>query len=381
MRSCRFLHLLTLLFLTLLLGACAQAPKQPVALDALFDDARFGAPPLPAVEPLFALSPAMRRFVQEDMRSPIRLHGAQGGLFHALRAGGFLNIEYESSRTRTAAEAFEARSGNCLSLVLMTAALARELGLRVEYHLVNVPDIWTRSEHFVLLNGHVNISLGPGLSHGARVMASSQIIDFQPVQDPHLMRVMPLAEHTLVAMFFNNRAVELMEAGDTRAAYAALRAALRSDPRHVNALNTLAVLYRRADQPLQAERVLRQVMEMDPANRHAASNLALVLRSLGRPLEAQQIEAQLPPPPFEAFERGLRLAAQGQWAEALNAFEQQLRLAPDFHGAHYQLARAHYQLGHLREAQRHFNEAADSAPNQPLRDRYRAKLRALRQAS
>jgi transglutaminase-like putative cysteine protease len=44
-----------------------------------------------------------------------------------------IRLEYDAAVTRNAAQAFEARTGNCLSLVIMTAALARELGLTVRY--------------------------------------------------------------------------------------------------------------------------------------------------------------------------------------------------------------------------------------------------------
>ena len=47
--------------------------------------------------------------------------------------------------TRNAAEAFDARSGNCLSLVIMTAAFAKELGLPVRYQNVFVDEAWSRS--------------------------------------------------------------------------------------------------------------------------------------------------------------------------------------------------------------------------------------------
>jgi hypothetical protein len=46
-------------------------------------------------------------------------------LFDALYGNGRLRLDYDSAMTRNATEAFAARSGNCLSLVLMTAAFAR----------------------------------------------------------------------------------------------------------------------------------------------------------------------------------------------------------------------------------------------------------------
>jgi len=40
-------------------------------------------------------------------------------------------LEYESRVTRNASETYAARMGNCLSLVIMTAAFARKVGMRI----------------------------------------------------------------------------------------------------------------------------------------------------------------------------------------------------------------------------------------------------------
>src|SRR3546814_4316460 len=61
--------------------------------------------------------------------------------------------------SHTAAETFETRSGNCLSLVILTAALARPLNIDVRYRFVPRARTWTRTQGMVLQNGHVNIEL------------------------------------------------------------------------------------------------------------------------------------------------------------------------------------------------------------------------------
>lgn len=362
----------------LLLGACASGPPPlPVSL-AIWDEARYGRPPLTADDELLALSPAMTRFVNEELRRAQRLHGPQRGLFLALRDGGRLRLEYDSSRTRTAAEAFEARAGNCLSLVLMTAALAREMGLGVTYQWVEVPELWSRSEQFTLLNGHINLSLSPPLRGTGEHHADAMTIDFQAIDDPHLVRVRPLREATVFAMFFNNRAVEAMERSDWALAHAALQAAYRHDPGYLNLLNTLAVLHRRNGDLPRAELALRSLMAREPHNRHAAANLVLVLEGQGRRDEARALAAALPPSPFADYERGQALSAAGRWAEALEAFERQLRHTPDFHGLRLELARMNLQLGRLGPARSHLQVAADEAPTLALRERYQSKLQALR---
>ena len=99
----------------------------------LFHDELFSAPSA-QIDPdaALAISPAMRSYLAA--KSVNRVHGAdrRRQLIDALYRGD-LKLEYDATMTRTAAQAFEARSGNCLALVLMTAAFAKELGLTVRY--------------------------------------------------------------------------------------------------------------------------------------------------------------------------------------------------------------------------------------------------------
>src|SRR5262245_36805158 len=117
----------------LLAGGCATAPAPP-ATDSIFNDAAFARPSgrIDAAD-VFAVNDAMRRYVHEDIASQLVAKGKAKGLFDALYSSNQLKLEYDSALTRNAAEAFESRSGNCLSLIIMTAALAKELGLEVRF--------------------------------------------------------------------------------------------------------------------------------------------------------------------------------------------------------------------------------------------------------
>jgi len=118
------------LVLVVLLSACASTPPpQPAPLLA---DHLFAAPTeRVGTDDVLKMSDAMRRYLAVDIADQIRIKGAQAGLVDALYRRAQLKLEYDAATTKTAAEAFEARSGNCLSLVLMTAALAHELELSV----------------------------------------------------------------------------------------------------------------------------------------------------------------------------------------------------------------------------------------------------------
>src|SRR5689334_8998598 len=259
-----------------LLAGCATAPPGPPP-QALFHDERF-APPSERIDAadVFALSDNMRRYVREklDVRRAVR--GSRQALVESVLYGD-LRLEYDSAHTRTAAEAFEARSGNCLSLVILTGALAKELGMSVQYNHAFIPDLWSRTGNVYFLNGHVNVTLGRR-SFESRLgfdSAALMTIDFLPPLELQGLRVEPLEEATISAKFMNNRAAEALVRGRLDDAYWWARAAMNQAPAFMAAFNTLGVIYMRAGEPADAERVFRHVLAADPRNTRAWANLAL----------------------------------------------------------------------------------------------------------
>src|SRR6266850_926484 len=218
--------------LCMLLAACAHTPvEQPPA--QLFSDHLFAAPSerISAAD-VFALSNEMKRYLETEMADPLRTKGLHRGLIDALYSKNLLRLDYDAAITRNASQAFEARSGNCLSLVIMTAALAKELGLSVESHSAFVEPSWSRVGGMYFLSGHVNLTLG-GKWLGARAAyATGELltIDFLPAQELRGLRTWVIPEQTILAMYMNNRAAEVLARGRLDDAYWWGRAALDRDP-------------------------------------------------------------------------------------------------------------------------------------------------------
>lgn len=267
------------------LAGCAVETKSPLTADVFVDSAF--KPPSVRVDPqeATALSPAMKRFAETEMASEIRNKGLRDGLIDALYTRGRLQLDYDAEVTRTAAEAFDARRGNCMSLVLMTAAFARHFNLPVRFNSVYTEESWTRSNNIFFVAGHVNISLARPLTAGrTTVFGDPELltIDFLPPDQVRGHRGRVIDESTLLAMFLNNRAAEALTVGNVDDAYWWARAAIQTDARWLSAYNTLAVLYRRKGLMNQAEATLRLVLEREPLNTQAMSNLILVLSDGGR---------------------------------------------------------------------------------------------------
>lgn len=147
----------------------------------------------------------------------------------ALYRRGDLRLEYDASITRTAAEAFDARSGNCLALVMMTGAFAKAMGLALRYQAVLCDEAFGRAGDLAIEIGHVDL-------------------------------------------------VESLVSGRTDDASWWAREAIRRHPELLGACVTLGVVYRIRQQPALAEAALARVDAREPDNTPALANRVLALR-------------------------------------------------------------------------------------------------------
>jgi Tfp pilus assembly protein PilF len=379
---------LAALLMSLLLAACASAPRPaPPAPSQLFSDAGF-APASEAIgaDDLFALSPAMRAHLgSAPFRSQLRDKGVAQGLVDALYRKGELKLEYDAAMTRNAAQTFEARSGNCMSLVIMTAAFAKELGLDVYYQSVVVEDTWRRSGNLYLSSSHVNLSLSkPKLQNLRTVDVAEQVltIDFLPAADMTGYRTHPLDEDAIVAMYMNNRAVEALAQGRVDDAYWWARAAVTKNPAFVVAYNTMGVIYRRHGDLQQAERSFRLALEREPENLSVMQNLAPLLATLGKTEESQALERRLaaiePNPPFHFFNLGMKAMERQDYPAAKALFAREVQRAPYYDEFHFWLGIAMLRLGESSRAREQIALALDAATTRDGRDLYSAKLAHMR---
>ena len=370
--------------LLFLLPGCATAPVE-APRSKLFKDALF-APPKERIDAadVLAASPAMRRYLRVEIRDQLDGKGYQQGLFDALYRRGQLKLDYDSAITRTASEAFDARAGNCLSLVLMTAALARELGLEVRYNRVFAEDAWSRVGEFHVASSHVNVTLGRRSGDPRALFSDRDLltIDFMQTRRGSSYRAFEIRESTVVAMFMNNRAAEALAAGRVDDAYWWARSAIAQDPAYLGAYNTLGVIYRHRGHLREAEAVLAEVLEREPANTHAMSNLALVLTDEGRAGEAAALSQRLarlePVPPFHYFDLGMAQMRAGNYAAARDLFTREVERDASYHEFHFWLAAAHAALGDNAAARRHLALALENSTTRSDRDLYAAKLDRIR---
>lgn len=378
-------HLSVMLCLSVLLSACATVRPPPPAAH-LFKDQLF-APPAQTVDAsqVFALTPAMKQWTVETLRNKDSKKDRQVVLFEALYKKDKLQLEYDSAMTRNAAQTFDARRGNCLSLVIMTAALANEMGMDVQFQSVTVEETWSRTGNLYFSAGHVNLVLGKGrLTDDTRSYDRNKfmVIDFQPPEEIQNLVTTPIEENTVVAMYMNNRAAESLISHDLDQAYWFARKAIEYDPGFIHSYNTLGIVYQHHGNLVEAEAAMRHAYMLQPNSTIAMFNLAQVLDNQGRKAEAATLRQELarlePNPPFHYFNLGQKAMQDGDYSRARSLFAREVDRAPYYHEFHFWLALAAYKLGDLKQADKHMRLALENSTTNRDHDLYAAKLDRLK---
>jgi hypothetical protein len=364
------------------LSACAT--HTPNMRAAVFQDELFlPKSPVISASELFAISPEMRRYLDGELATRLQKQNPANALHSALYQELELKLKYDADRTFTAQEAFAARAGNCLSLVIMTGALARGLGLDVYFHAIDVEENWLQKGSLIFSSGHVNVTIGrnPPLVRMASDKGRFLTIDFAPVENGR--RAIQLTEQSVVALYMNNRAAENLALGKHRDAYWWAKAAITSDASLLPAYNTLAVIYRNSGHTELAASTLKTLLLRDPNNIPALSNLAIVLAKLDQTVELASINARLKKlrthEPYYFFRQGKLAMQAGNFQLARDLFLREIKRQPDNHQFYFQLALAYAGLGDARQTAASLAKALEYSTTLAEQGIYSAKLSKLRQ--
>jgi Tfp pilus assembly protein PilF len=370
-----------------LLISCASPPtpklQQSLLRDELFTEAFVSIDP----DSVFRVSPEMKAYLRNDIADQIKRLGHAQGLFTALYSNRHLKLEYDSSRTRTANEAFADRTGNCLSLAIMTAAFADELELSSNFDLVAIEENWLRLNDLYITSTHVNLTLGQRRTslRGGVDKGTFLTIDFSPLARDANQKSSAIDRRRILAMYMNNRAAETLVHRQPLQAYWWAREAINQDPTYASAFNTLSIVYRRAGYVALSELPLRHALTIDPNNLQALSNLRDALSNDSRLAERDEINRKIrnliQHEPYHFFDLGRTAFEQGKYLLAKEMFSREISRQPYNHEFHFWLARSFAELGDGSNALRHLSIAFDTSTTTRDQGIYSGKLVRLKKTS
>ncbi len=323
---------------------------------------------------VLALSPEMRAFldthVDRNGTDSLKLHQ----LVSAIIGADTFGVEYDD-RTRTAAETFRIRRGNCLSFSNMFVAMARDVGLHVEFEEVDIPPDWTLDKDTFVLNQHVNVRVDLQPT-GVRV------VDFNIGDFKTSYEMRRISDTRALAHYYNNIGVERMQAGDTVSALSCFRRAIADNegqfsPAWVN----LGTLYLRNGHPAHAEAAYLQALKASSSDLVAMSNLARLYERRGDRERAAAYKKRVIyhrwRNPYYRYELARQAYLGQQYDAAIGHLKYAIHQRPKEDQFYFLLGLSYLGKGDARAARRWLARAEEVAATDALKRKYSSKIDTL----
>jgi Flp pilus assembly protein TadD len=181
----------------------------------------------------------------------------------------------------------------------------------------------------------------------------------------------PVSDQRLLALYYSNRAAELLAGSAPAPATPYMAMALQLAPRYAGAWANAGVMHLRQGDLQAAERDYLKALTLDPKNASALVNLVTLYRSTGdearRAMYARRIEKIQAKDPYFQFLQAEDNEKHGDYAGAAQHYQRAIRLYDGDPRFYVGLARVYQQLGEARHARQAMNRAAalsrDSAEN------------------
>jgi len=318
-------------------------------------------------------SPEMAAFLDEFVDRTGNDNERLGQLVLALIGGDRFLLDYDDS-TRTAADTFAARRGNCLSFTTMFVSMARALDLDARYQEVEIPPDWSMRGQSFLISQHVNAAV-------EMRNALSRVVDFNTYEFNALNESRVISDRRARAHYFSNLGVEYMLSGDTPRAYAYLRKSLREDPDFAPAWVNMGILHRREGFPRYAESAYLEALKHERDNLMAMSNLADLYQDEGREDLAghylDRVRQHRASNPYYRYQQANVAFSEGDYETAVDNLKFAIRKRPDEDTFHYLLSLSYLMQGKKEEARAAMMQAEELARQGSDRQRYHHKLELL----
>lgn len=317
-------------------------------------DAQLPAATPPGWDEVIAVPPALRaqldvQVLQDSWTSQQRMRRI---VEFMLDTDG-LALQYDLDTTRTVADTYRDRRGNCVSFTLTFVALAREAGLDAYVQEADEALVWLQGGGMMFYAGHVNA--------GVRIGGRRFVVDFERNVVATSNPPEAISDQRALAHWYNNRGAERLMGGDIAGARSLLEASIELEPDFVPAWNNLGVLRLRNGDPTAAERAYLAALDHKPEHVPTLSNLTGLYQQVGDRDKLAAYQARLQAvqrtDPYRNFVLGFQHESQGDSAQALAYYQRAIDLhsrEPRFFIA---AARIQAGLGQLEEAEHSLQRA------------------------
>jgi Tfp pilus assembly protein PilF len=374
------------ILLICLLGACAATGPLPGSSNPTisFESDLFGeSPGIISSEDIYRLSVKQRQTFLRYFNNPIRENTPAHERVSDYLKNITINFDY-LGETYTADVALNNSSGNCLSLAILTTALAQVVGVETGYQLVDSAPVFESHGKVIYRGQHVRTKLyDPEWlppDEGELVFSRpGLLVDYFASDGDRFVSNISQAEY--MAMYYNNLAAEAIAREDYNTAFWQLQTSMELAPNNVSAINAMAIVYRRMGDVTKAEEIYQYGIRYLPNKVSLLRNYRALLSQQERDEEVKKISKSLAQlhdsNPFDWLHAGRGAYDDGNFREAVLYYKKAVKVAPYLHESYAGMAKAYYKLGNKSGAERELRNAQNYSFEESTRSMYQAKLMAL----
>lgn len=375
------------------LSACSSI-DQPVSINLLDQPPEFPnifseKPHIVSLNEIHQLSPQQEQDFYNYFNDPVNRNVEQHRRLANYLFSSTTNFNYES-KTYTASQALDLSRGNCMSLAVATSALAKLANIQIEYQLIDSTPVYALSGSVANKGVHIrSLIYKPDVAEAANKYSSNSkslinrtsglIIDYFPAEDGRFIGNVTYDEY--IAVYYRNMAAEALSNNDYAGSYWYTLESMKYDPLSSDALNMLAIVYKRAGALEKAEEIYLYGIAQAEDKLTLMKNYHILLSSQNRTVEAEAINRTLTtmhdPSPIHWFNVARHSYDVNDYSDAIIYYRRAIEIAPYLHEAHLGIALSYYQLGQFDRAERALNQALHNVNDVFTQSLYEAKLNAL----
>ncbi|WP_169528923.1 tetratricopeptide repeat protein [Simiduia agarivorans] len=356
--------------LLLALGGCVtlhiEQPDQKIIAQAVSGALipGFERRDIPSADTVSRLNDNMRSFVDEWAPASMTTNDKVKSLLRGLISSQGRAIQYRSDITLDAESTFEQAVANCLSFSILYASMAESAGLRVAFNKVEVPPLWGLREDSLTLTSyqHVNVIV----EH----LGYDQVVDINMQEYSVDYPQKRISKEKIIALFYNNNAVNAMDTGDYGLAMSYYRAGLALDWSASEIWNNLGVLHMRINEYDVAVELFKMALSLNTRELSAATNLVRVYQYRGEKEEADKVlravQGYQKNNPYFYYRMSVKKLDERNFNEALADINKAVKLLKD-HRFYYVRSRVLQAMGGYEESMQSLELAIQVATSEYYR--------------
>jgi len=290
------------------------------------------------------------------------------------------NYQFQN-KTLTAQQVLTTKQGNCLSLAILTTALAKNVSVKTGYQIVDSDPVYQQEGDIILASEHIQSLLYDSNSRTITHPSAERgiIVDYFPTRGTRVRR--RVSESEFSALFYRNLAADAIIHKHYSSAYWLLIETFKLNPLDEHAVNMMALVHEKKGLKKNADSIYRQGIKHANHKLDLLRNYSLFLHKEHRYKDAKEIEKQLAKVnvvnPFDWINLGNTAYSQTHYRESKRYYLKAVKMAPYIHQAYLGIAKSQYQLGHFGAAKKSLILAKNNALDEKTKNYYQAKLNSL----